>query len=184
MLAALAASSCCLGPLILAALGLGGVGTVVSVARYRPLFLVVTAAFLGVGFYLTYRTPKSTGDACGCDQPKAGRLPRLMLWVAAFFTVLTAASPSLLAKLSKDQRTVAQGRVETAVLRVEGIDCEACAAPMRKALSTAGGFDRLTLDVKSQKVTVFYEPAANRPAVYLKAIEGLGYEPSLVEVKK
>src|SRR5262249_20618426 len=101
ILAALAASSCCLGPLLVATLGIGGAGGFAAFGRFRPILLVFTALALGLGFYLTYRKPKlERGDACGCDKPRAGRLPRLMLWGGTFFTVLLAVSPTLLAKLS------------------------------------------------------------------------------------
>lgn len=182
LLAALAASSCCIGPIVLAALGLGSAGLFAGIAAYRPLMLGATAFFLGVGFYLSHRKAKvAEGDACGCDAPKAGKLPRMFLWVATVITVLVAAAPSLLAKLSTRPASSVSttGTAATAVIKVDGVDCEACAAPIRKALSAAGGFDDLTLDVPSKKVTVIYEPGAGRPDVYLKAIDGLGYEATL-----
>jgi mercuric ion transport protein len=185
VLAALGASSCCLLPLLLAALGLGGAGAFASLAPYRPFMLVATASFLGLGFYLSYRKPRTDGDACTtCDRPRAGKLPRVVLWAATFLAVLLAVSPSLLAKLSAPQQTTRTGSVDTVVVHVEGIDCEACAAPIRKVLAAAGGFDQLKLDVPAQSVTVSYQPGPQRPGVYVTAIETLGYEAKLVEVKK
>lgn len=187
LLAALAASSCCLGPVILAALGLGGAGVFAGVAAYRPLMLGVTAVFLGVGFYLSYRKPKVVpGDACGCERPKAGRLPRILLWVATVVTLLVAAAPSLLTMLSAQGSTgqaPASGPVATAAIHVDGIDCEACAAPIRKALVGAGGFNNLKLDVPTKIVTVSYVPGPGRPDIYLKAIDDLGYEAKLSSVE-
>jgi len=52
---AIAASICCLGPLALAVLGLGGGALLLKFEPYRPYFLIVTALFLGAAFYLTYR---------------------------------------------------------------------------------------------------------------------------------
>jgi mercuric ion transport protein len=182
LLAALAASSCCLGPVLLAALGLGGAGLFAGIAAYRPLMLAVTAVFLSVGFYLSYRRPKVVqADACGCDAPKARNLPRRFLWGATVITVLVAAAPPLLAKLStqRSHSPSPTSAAATAVIKVEGIDCEACAAPIRKALVAAGGFDDLTLDVPSKMLSVSYEPAPGRPAVYVKAIDDLGYEATL-----
>lgn len=190
LVAALAASSCCLGPVILAALGLGSAGVFTGVAAYRPLMLGVTAVFLGVGFYLVYRRPRAaTGDACGCERPKAGRLPRLLLWVATVVTLLVAGAPPLLAKLSAQGSSApapTSGPLATAAIHVEGADCEACAAPLRKVLVAAGGFTDLKLDVQTQIVTVSYTPGPGRPDVYLRAIDDLGYEAKLssVESKK
>lgn len=55
VLAALAASSCCLGPLLLAALGVGSAGAIAGLAAYRPYLLAGTALLLAVAFYFTYR---------------------------------------------------------------------------------------------------------------------------------
>ena len=43
LLAALAASSCCIGPLVLAALGIGGAGAMSVLSAYRPYILILTA---------------------------------------------------------------------------------------------------------------------------------------------
>ena len=42
--ASLAASACCLGPLLLALLGAGGAGAFATLASFRPYVLVATAA--------------------------------------------------------------------------------------------------------------------------------------------
>ncbi len=89
--AALAASACCVGPLVFALLGIGGAGFLVALEPYRPVFTVLTLGLLGVGYYLTYRTPAmarvpaggdAVGDDCGCEMPKTNRAGKRMLWVA------------------------------------------------------------------------------------------------------
>ena len=90
---AIAASVCCLGPLLLAVLGLGGGALFVKFAPYRPLFAVMTVLFLGGAFYLSYR--RSPSDECepgsACASP--GKRRRAGLWVAtAVVAVLTALS--------------------------------------------------------------------------------------------
>lgn len=182
LVAAATASSCCLGPLVLGALGLGGAASFAWLAAYRPALLALTAGLLGVGFYLAYRTPKASADACGCDRPASRRGPRALLWALTFFAALLAASPPLLARLSDGgHRLGAHGPLAQATLRVAGVDCEACAVPIRKALAEAGGFDEVRLDVPARLVVLSYEPGPGRPEAYLRALEGLGYEPSLVE---
>jgi mercuric ion transport protein len=178
--AALAASSCCLGPLFLAALGLGGAGATAAVAAYRPCLLALTAVLLGAGFYLTYRRSRVTVDACGCERPRANRMGRIGLWTATGVVVLVAAAPPLLAKwadLTRPHvRTQANASLASATFDVHGIDCAACAAPIRKALARAGGFRDLELDVPKQAVRVTYEPAPGRVAAYVAAMDDLGYE--------
>jgi len=179
LLSAVAASSCCLGPLLLAALGLGGAGAFATLAAFRPYILGVTAALLAAGFYLTYRTPRAaSGDACGCERRNTRRAGKVGLWIAAALVLLFAASPTLLARaLERPAKAAPSGvRTETVTLDVKGIDCEACAVPLRRALAKAGGFHALSLDVPSQTAAVTYEPAPGRLEAYVAAIDELGYE--------
>jgi mercuric ion transport protein len=184
VLAAFAASSCCLGPLLLAALGVGGAGATAGLGAYRPYLLTATAALLGAGFYFTYRKPRAVmGDSCGCERPRLNRTGRVGLWIATVVVVLVAAAPPLLAKWvdrTRDRSGAATAeKVTKARIAVEGIDCEACAAPMRKALAKVGGFHALDLDIPKQSVTVTYEPAPGRLEAYVAAIDDLGYEAKL-----
>jgi len=101
--AAIAASACCVGPLIFALLGLGGAGALVALEPYRPLFVALTAGFLGVGFYLTYRSPRRApnaregqpSDDCGCERPTVNRAGRRLLWVTTVLVVLALLFPYL-----------------------------------------------------------------------------------------
>ncbi len=192
VLAALAASSCCIGPLVLAALGIGGAGAFAVLGAYRPYILGITTVLLAGGFYLTYRKPRvaADGDACGCEKPspKAGRAAQVGLWIATALVVLFAAAPNLIACFASRGQpgavaTTASAAVEHATIRVEGMDCEACATHIRGALTKVGGFHSLTLDLKGQAVTVAYEPAAGRLQAYVAAINDLGYEASLPAAK-
>jgi mercuric ion transport protein len=98
VLSAIVASLCCVGPLVFALLGLGGAGLLVKFEPYRPYFIALTFALLGVGFYFTYRKPKAAaagaeGDACGCPAPRTNRVGRIMLWGATGLVVVALAFP-------------------------------------------------------------------------------------------
>ena len=95
------ASACCLGPLLFAALGLGGAGLLVKLEPLRPVFGAVTLSMLGAGFFFTYRTPKvAEGDDCGCEHPKSNKVGRIGLWVATVVVILLLASPELIGLLA------------------------------------------------------------------------------------
>lgn len=53
--AAIAASVCCIGPLLLALLGLGGGALLLKLEPYRPYFLAATGLILAGAFSVTYR---------------------------------------------------------------------------------------------------------------------------------
>ncbi len=106
VLSAFLASLCCIGPLVFAVLGIGGAGLLVKFEAYRPYFTGLTAALLGAGFYFTYRRPTAAaasateGPACDCEHPKASRLGRVMLWVAAALVLAFWSFPYIAARLS------------------------------------------------------------------------------------
>lgn len=99
IVSAFIASACCVGPLVFALLGLGGAGLLVKFEPYRPYLIVLTAALLGTGFYLTYRKPRAAvvegaeGDACACPAPRTNRAGRVMLWVATVLVAVFLAFP-------------------------------------------------------------------------------------------
>lgn len=99
LISALGASACCLGPLVLAALGIGGAGLLVKLEPWRPWLTGVTLALLGAGFHLSYRrVPRPAaeeGGACACEHPRASRAGRRMLWVATGGVVAFLAFPYL-----------------------------------------------------------------------------------------
>ncbi|HWM68263.1 MAG TPA: mercuric transporter MerT family protein [Steroidobacteraceae bacterium] len=83
--------SCCLLPLALAALGLGGawVGGLKTFVPYKPIFVIIASGLLVYGFYVVYwrRNTACVGEACTSCLP--GRSARVGLWVA---TILGASS--------------------------------------------------------------------------------------------
>lgn len=100
IVAAFASSRCCLGPLLFAAVGLGGAGALASFEAYRPHLAALTLALLGAGFYFTYRRrPRpqaAVGPAgCHCELPRRKRFGRLALWIAAILVALLLAFPHL-----------------------------------------------------------------------------------------
>ena len=94
LLGAVAASSCCILPLLLFSLGAGGawIGNLTALAPYQPIFMAITVALLGYGFWLVYRKPKAVcaeGDACA--RPLPNRLVKTGLWTATVIVVAALA---------------------------------------------------------------------------------------------
>src|SRR5258706_4162604 len=85
LLGALAASSCCILPLVLFGLGVSGawIRNFTRLAAYQPYFIAATLAFLGYGYWLVYRS--STHDCTdrdACVRPLTERLDNSRLIVA------------------------------------------------------------------------------------------------------
>ena len=100
ILGALAASSCCIVPLALFTLGISGawIGNLTALAPYQPIFFAATGGFLGVGYWLVYRLPKTVCADGTCARSLPSRLVKSALW-AATALVLAAVAFKYLAPL-------------------------------------------------------------------------------------
>ena len=90
VVAGIGASICCVGPLVLLTLGIGGawIGTLTALEPYRPLFIGVVLVFLGLAFYKLYIAPRRCAPGDACALPATLRNQRILFWVV---TVLIAA---------------------------------------------------------------------------------------------
>lgn len=95
VLAALGASACCAGPLILLLLGVGGgwASRLITFEPYSPYFTALAVLFLGAAFYNLYvrRRACAPGDACAAE--RVIRNQRIMFWLVALPVTLLLALP-------------------------------------------------------------------------------------------
>jgi mercuric ion transport protein len=93
--AAVAASACCIGPVVFSLLGAGALGaSAVKLEAYRPWFLGLTLVLVGAAFYSAYRP--AANESCAADgtcAPGPKRAARIMVWIAAALAVLLIAFP-------------------------------------------------------------------------------------------
>lgn len=83
-------AACCLLPFALVSLGVAGawVSTLDALAPYKWIFIGLTTALLGYGFYAAYWKPRRTCAAgAACEVCGTGRSVRIGLWVATTLAV-------------------------------------------------------------------------------------------------
>jgi mercuric ion transport protein len=91
LLGALAASSCCIFPLVLFGLGVSGawIGNFTQLAPYQPYFIAATLACLGYGYWLVYRSSRgSCADNAACARPLPNRIIKIGLVLATVLVVV------------------------------------------------------------------------------------------------
>jgi mercuric ion transport protein len=89
ILGAIAASSCCIAPLVLFSLGISGawIGNLTALAPYQPYLIAATLACLGYGYWLVYRREKIACAEGACARPLPNHIVTASLILA---TVLVA----------------------------------------------------------------------------------------------
>lgn len=90
VLGALAASSCCVLPLALFAVGVSGawIGNLTRLAPYQPYFMAATVVCLGYGYWLLYRSRKmACAEGQVCARPLSNRIVTIGLVLATVLVV-------------------------------------------------------------------------------------------------
>ncbi len=180
VLSALAASTCCIGPLLLALLGVGSAGALVKLEPYRPYFTALAVAALAMGFYFSYRKKKSPTDDCRCEAP-AHRGPRILLWLSTVVVAALIAMPYLLSttavELPPAHPAGPQGEQSKRVkITVQGMTCASCAAGIKSSLEEIEGVQAAMVSYEEGQATVQFTPSKVSAERIEGAIKALGYK--------
>jgi mercuric ion transport protein len=83
VLAAIVGSLCCVAPLLLLTLGISGawISRLTALEPYRPIFIGVMLAFIGLAFRRLYIVPARCAPEEACANPRLQRRQRQIFWV-------------------------------------------------------------------------------------------------------
>jgi mercuric ion transport protein len=85
VLSAIGASVCCVGPLVLLTLGIGGawIANLTALEPLRPWFIAATLLFLGLAFRRLYLQPQVCEPGAVCAETIVLKRQRQIFWVVA-----------------------------------------------------------------------------------------------------
>lgn len=169
------ASVCCLGPLVVTGLGLGGLGLATGLSKYRPLFLTVTSVVLSVVFYLAYRKRSVNCADGGCELRSGSRAMKAGVWTVAALAAATATFPSWSGRFFASAPVAVPAGAQILSLKVAGMDCEACTAAIKKSVEKVPGILSAAIDFPGGRATVVSDGKAD-PAAVIRAVEAAGYK--------
>ena len=97
VVAAIGASVCCVGPLALLTLGIGGawIANLTALEPLRPWFIAATLVFLGLAFRRLYLQPQVCEPGAACAEPIVLKRQRLIFWVVALALLALLSVPWL-----------------------------------------------------------------------------------------
>ncbi|MBD5802737.1 mercuric ion transporter MerT [Aromatoleum evansii] len=95
--AAILASACCLGPLVLLALGFSGawIGTLTALEPYRPLFIALAVVSLVLAWRRIWRPVVACPPGAGCALPPVNRLYKRLFAVVAVLVLVALVFPTM-----------------------------------------------------------------------------------------
>jgi len=183
LIAGIAASLCCILPIVFALAGVGIVGAAAFFAAWRPFLLGITFLLLGLGSYFAYRKPKHACEpGSACEKPATNRTGRIGLWIATVGVLIVAAFPyysepvaKLLLTSKVSETTATAPRLDRASFAVEGMDCAACAAVIEKKLKNLDGVQSAIVSYEQKRATVGFDSGKVTIAQLEQAIRDAGY---------
>ncbi len=183
LITALAASLCCILPIVAAVTGLGVFAVGEVFGKWRPYLLAFTSLLLTAGFVLAYRDYRK---ACAPGSLCATRpMNRWNLFALGLVTVLVlglAAFPYYSGTVAK--AVIRQPRpgtakpldiVTTASFRIPDMDCPACAVILAAAFQRLPGVRAAKIDYPTRKAVVTYDPGKQNPAAFEKVVTAAGF---------
>ena len=186
LIAGIAASLCCILPIVFALAGAGIVGASAFFEKWRPLLLGITFALLGFGFYFAYR---KRDQACvpgsACERPAINRAGRLWLWIATIFVLLFAAFPYysgpvaglLLLQSGTSREEAPQAtQLKRITFTVDGMTCASCAKSVESKLRELKGVQTVDVSYEKGRADIEFDPSTITVGQLEKAIQDAGYK--------
>jgi mercuric ion transport protein len=174
VIAAIAATLCCIGPLVALSLGLGSFAASAWFAQWRPVFLGVTFVLLGVAWYLTYRRPKVVCDNGSCARPP-GKAAHLSLWLGTLVALAAAVYPTLpVANRQINTATVSASNAKLSVL-IPSMECPPCAAGIEATLNRAPGVKQAVVNYDTKHADLVYDSTVTSRDKLLALIDASGF---------
>lgn len=192
--AALGASACCVIPLTLVSLGIGGawIGSLTALAPYRWIFVTIAIGALGYAAYNEWRL--SRRPDCDCETAFSSGTRRALLGLGTLAVAALVVSPYLIAPspsaASEQARAAATGggprqtsqsassapaSFQQVVLQVDGMTCQACPITVRKALEDVEGVYSAEATYEPPQAIVRFDPARTSVEALTRATKEVGF---------
>ncbi len=95
ILAGIGASACCVGPLLLLSLGIGGawVGNLTAMSPYSGYFTAATLLILAMVFRKLYLIPQTCDQGAVCENPNVLKNQRIIFWLVSIVLIIMMSFP-------------------------------------------------------------------------------------------
>jgi len=189
---AIAASLCCITPIVGLVAGIGGIASSFEwMEPFRPYLIGVTTLALGFGWYqkLKPRTPDEI--ACACEEDEKPSLLQSKKFLAGItvLSILLMAFPyyseDLVSKESNKAIIIDSRNVAMADMQIKGMTCTGCSATVKSKLSGILGVVDVTADHESGTGSIQYDKTRVTQENIKKVIEkDIGYQLTDFQVRK
>lgn len=183
LLSAIAASLCCITPIIALFAGSSSIAANFAwIEPARPYLIGLSVVALALAWYQNLKPIKTNDMDCNCDTPKKFSFlqSKTFLTLITIFSLLMMTFP-LYARMfykNPDSKPVLNGILASekqANFKIKGMTCQSCEAEVNNELSKLPGVVAYTTSYVKGSSFVTYDPAKVNEAAIAKAINTTGY---------
>ncbi|MFK5982273.1 MAG: mercuric transport protein MerTP [Flavobacteriaceae bacterium] len=181
LFAAIAASSCCIPPVIALIAGVGGSASALSwMEPFRPYLIGLAVIAIGYAWYNYYRL-KNTDD-CDCEideKPKWFQTKGFLIGITLFAAVSITFpyySSIFYPDNKKEVVIVSESNIHTVNFDVKGMTCTSCEEHVKHAVNELEGIVNVEASFESAKAEVKYDETKTSKEDIEKAINATGYK--------
>lgn len=185
ILTAMAASICCITPVLALIAGTSGIASTFSwMEPFRPYLIGITILVLVFAWYqkLRPKTQEEINCACEDDTKPSFWQSKSLLLIATVFAGSMLAFPyysnMFYARPSKDVVYVSQSNIVKHTFIVEGMTCAGCEAHVESEVNKLDGILSAKASYEGANTVVEYDRTKTNLAAIQKAINSTGYKSS------
>jgi len=173
--AAVAASLCCITPVLAILGGIGGIASTFSwLEPLRPYLIGLSVIALGTAFYQAYK-PKNEIE-CDCEEEKPKSInSKKFLWIILVVSGVLFSFPYYSGAFFPGVESAAEinnpGNIVEAKINIEGMTCSSCEHSVDYSLQTTEGVLSATSSFETGVAKVKYDKTKLKPEQMKKAIE-------------
>ncbi len=186
VVAAIAASSCCIPPVIAAIAGIGGAaGTLSFMEPLRPYLIGLAVIAIGYAWY-SHLKPKKDND-CGCEtvsdsgvieKPKFYQTKGFLVGIT-LFTALSITFPYYLGIFYPDSKQEViisdNGNIQKTTISIDGMTCDACQYHVNQAVNNLPGIVSVNSSYEKGNAEIAFDSTQTTIVEIEKAINSTGY---------
>jgi mercuric ion transport protein len=187
VLSAIAASLCCITPVLALVAGTSGLASTFSwLEPARPYFISLTISVLGFAWYQKLKPKKQIDCNCETEEKPKFIQSKMFLGIVTAFAIVMLAFPYyahiFYPKTEKQIIVVDKSNVQTVEFSINGMTCASCEEHVNHEVNKLSGIIKSTASYENENAIVEFDNSKTTITEIEKAINGTGY--SVTDKKK
>ena len=180
LLTAIAASLCCITPVLALIAGTSGIASTFSwIEPFRPYLVGITILVLGFAWYQKLKPKKEIDCDCETDEKPSFMQSKKFLGIVTFFAIVMLAFPYysgiFYAKTDKEIIIVDKSDISTAEFKISGMTCASCEEHVNHEVTKLNGILTTNVSYNDGNAIIEFDKSKTNTTEIELAINSTGY---------